>query len=176
MTGLDPLLVDRLLNEAAAEALPVNRGKKYEDLLRYVFESVPGTLVVADQRSYFGSEQVDLAVSNGGAFPGLPEEFLVECKNYSDAVDSKAVGYFLFISISRAARLAVVVAANGLTGDPDETTHAYSLAAAASAMNCKLIVLTTADLRALTNADDLVVLMRTRWLNAWANGGLGASS
>ncbi len=113
MSTLDPLEVRRLLDEAAIAPNADARGKKYEELLVYVFECVPGTLVVPNTRNYFGAEQVDLAVSNGGAFQGLPEQFLVECKNYADPLDSKSVGYFLFICLSKESKLAVVAAANG---------------------------------------------------------------
>jgi hypothetical protein len=76
--------------------------------------------------------------------------------------------------ISRGAKLAVVAAAEGLTGDPAETSYAHSLALAASAHGCRLVVITTADVLALRSSDDLVAMLRERWLRAWANGGVGA--
>jgi hypothetical protein len=121
----------------------------------------------------FRAEQVDLAISNGGGFPGLPDQFLVECKNYLETVDSKAVGYFLFICQMRRSALAVIAAANGLTGDSDDSSYAHSLALAASASGCRLVVITTADLLSLTSVQDLTKMLRLRWLKAWANGGIG---
>jgi len=173
MTTLDPRTVRRMLASAAKATTADGRGKKYERLLEYVFSSVDGSLVVADERNYFGAEQVDLGVSNGGAFPGLPEQFLVECKNYAEPLDSKSVGYFLFICLSRGAELAIVAAADGLTGNAAESTYAHSLALAASANGCRLVVITTADLLSLRSASDLVMMLRRRWLSAWANGGVG---
>lgn len=164
-----------MLAAAKAGANPDARGKLYEALLKYVFESVIGTRVVANETSFFKAEQVDLAVANGGGFPELPQRFLVECKNYEVHVDSKAVGYFLFICLTRKVDLAVVVAANGLTGHADELSHAHSLAQGASALGCKLIVTTDADLLGLTCSDDLVALLSERYLKAWANGGIGAA-
>jgi len=165
--------VTRLLAEAAAAPTADAKGKKYEALLVYVFGAVPGALVEANLTTYFGAEQVDIAVSNGGAFPTLPEHFLVECKNYDHPLDSKSVGYFLFICLSREAKLAVIVAANGLTGDANESTFAHSLAMSASPMGCKLIVLTTADLQSLQTPTDLAGLLRQRYLRAFANSGIG---
>jgi hypothetical protein len=173
VSGLDPVEVRRLLREAESGANADERGKRYEALLTYVFEAVPNTLVVANTRNYFGAEQVDLAVSNGGGFPGLPDPFLVECKNYLEPVDSSAVGYFLFICLMRGSNLAVIAAANGLTGEPKEGSYAYSLALAASGSGCRLVVITTADLLSLTSAQDLIDMLRRRWLQAWANGGIG---
>lgn len=170
---LDPQHIASLLEAAKAGATADERGKRYEALLSYVFESVDPAFVVGNEKNYFGAEQVDLAVSNGGAFPGLPEQFLVECKNYSDPLDSKSVGYFLFICIVRGVELAVVAAAEGLTGDSADSTYAHSLALAASGRGCRLVVLTTADLLSLQSSQDVVKMLRERWLRAWANGGIG---
>jgi hypothetical protein len=146
-----------------------------QELLVYVFESVPGALVVPDVRNYFGAEQVDIAEGNEErAFPGLPDKFLVECKNYSASMDSKAVGYFLYICLSRGLELAVVAAAEGLAGKSADTTYTHSLALSASAMKCKLVVITTADLLNVKDTDDLKKLLRLRFLQAWSSGGIGA--
>jgi hypothetical protein len=173
MTNLDPQVVRDLLVAAKQGTTADERGKRYESLLEYVFSSVPSALVVSNRRNYFGAEQVDLAVSNGGAFPGLPEVFLVECKNYSERVDSKSVGYFLFICMVRGVELAVVAAAEGLTGEASDTSYAHSLALSASTRGCRLVVITTADLLALTSSQDLADMLRKRFLSAWADGGIG---
>lgn len=173
MSGFDPAEIVRLLADAQSSSSADERGKRYEALLKYIFDCPEQSLVVGNERNYFGAEQVDLAVSNGGAFPGLPEEFLVECKNYADPIDSKSVGYFLFICLSRGADLAVVAAANGISGDAAETSYAHSLALAASSHGCRIIVLTTDDLLSLQTIDDLKSMLRRRWLSAWANGGIG---
>ncbi|HEU0131184.1 MAG TPA: hypothetical protein VFQ85_09370 [Mycobacteriales bacterium] len=83
--------ISRLLTEAESAPTEDERGKRFEALLQFLFESVPGTLVVPNTRNYFGAEQVDLAVSNAGGFPALPDKFLVECKNYSHKLESNAV-------------------------------------------------------------------------------------
>jgi hypothetical protein len=67
----------------------------------------------------------------------------------------------------------VIAAANGLTGDSKEGSYAYSLALAASGSGCRLVVITTADLLSLTSAQDLIDMLRHRWLEARANGGIG---
>jgi hypothetical protein len=174
VSGLNPVEVRRLLQEAESGTNADERGKRYEALLTYVFEAVPGTVVVPNTRNYFGGEQVDLSIGNGGGFPVLPNQFLVECKNYREPVDSKAVGYFLFICLTRGLDLAVVAAANGLTGNPGDTSYAYSLALSASGLGSRLVVITTADLLSLTSAQDLTDMISHRWLKAFANGGIGA--
>lgn len=167
--------VKELLDAAEAPTLtPQARGKKFEELLIHLFASVADTLVVGDVSSDFAAEQIDIAVANRGGFRSLPPEFLVECKNYSAPLDSKSVGYFLFICISRRANLAVIVASSGLTGGPEQN-HALSLAKAASALGTRLVVLTRMDIISLTCAGDLVDLLESRYLKAFASGGVGAA-
>lgn len=174
MSGLDPQVVKQMMDASDNASHAQAKGELFEQLLKYVFESVPGTLVRHNSASFFGSEQIDLAVANRGGFPGLPDKFLVECKNYSDPVDSKAVGYFLYICVSRSAELAVIVASNGLTGDSDELTHAHSLAMTAQVLKCRLVVLTRDDLLGLADEQALVDLLEERHLAAFSTGGIGA--
>ena len=50
----DPQEVERLLDESDQAATATARGEKYEELLAYVFDAVPDSLVVRNQRNYFG--------------------------------------------------------------------------------------------------------------------------
>lgn len=164
--------IKRLLAVADAATSTDAKGRAYEVVLEYVFKSIKGTMVRPNRLSYYKTEQVDLAVGHDGAALNLPRHFLVECKNYGDSLDSKSVGYFLFIAMSRGIKLAVVAAASGLTGDPDELTYAHSLAAKVSAQ-CKLILLTRTDLEALTSPQKLVDLMNDLYLQAFSDGNIG---
>ncbi|WP_308491857.1 restriction endonuclease [Microbacterium terrisoli] len=166
--------VARILHEAEDPDLDSQaRGRKFEELLIYMFDSVDDSLVAGNVTSGFAAEQIDIAVSNRGGFPGLPSQFLVECKNYSSPLDSKSVGYFLFICLSRRAELAVIVAKSGLTGNAAEQNHALSLAKAAAPMGCRIVVITREDIVSLSSPSDLVDLMETRYLIAFASGGVG---
>lgn len=165
--------IAELLAAADAAAPGHATGVAYEQLLLHIFGSVDGTIVQPDEKSHYGTEQVDIAVSHGGVFPGVPNKFLVECKNYAHPVDSRSVGYFLYICVSRACELAVVVAANGLTGNPDDDAHAHSLAKAAAALKCLLILITTQDLLQIETPQDVITLVSRRYLTAFAKGGIG---
>lgn len=173
MTRFQTEVLRMLLAAEDATLSSQARGQKFEELLMYMFDAVPDSLVVGNVSSDFAAEQVDIAVSNRGAFPGLPSKFLVECKNYSSPLDSKSVGYFLFICVSRGAELAVIVAKSGLTGDVAEQNHALSLAKAASALGCRLVVINRNDIVSLNRGADLVELLETRLLHAFASGGVG---
>jgi hypothetical protein len=165
-------LIRLAISEAAAAPDSDAAGKRYERLLVDMFEAI-GCLVRPNMTNYFGAGQIDLGVANRQSIPGLPAQFLVECKNYMDPVDSKAVGYFLFLALSRKAELAVVVAASGLTGDINDSTYAHSLAMSASAMGCKVILLTNNDLLSFATEADFVDMLERRYLAAWTGAGIG---
>src|SRR5262249_557312 len=98
--GLDPRQVQRHLCAAATASNSDPQGKAYETLAVYLFESVPGCLVERDITSFFGTEQIDIAIGNpatANGFALLPAVVIVECKDWDRPVDSKTVGYFINI-------------------------------------------------------------------------------
>lgn len=97
------------------------RGRAYEDVLVHIFQAVPGCDTQRNSLNRFASEEVDISVMNFRDYDGLralPEIFLVECKNWSDPVDSATVSTFATKIRHRGCTLGVLVAANGVTGDP----------------------------------------------------------
>ncbi|MFI6225028.1 restriction endonuclease [Nocardia salmonicida] len=167
--------VDNLLETANDPSAPAHlRGRAYEDVLEHVFRSVPGCLVRRNALNHFSSEEVDLAIGNprgNDSFRLLPELFLVECKNWSKPVDSAAVTTFAAKIRHRSCDLGVLVAANGVTGDPYERSAAYQAAAIAlAAERTRILLLTTDDLRTLRSGSDIVTLLHNRLLDLIAAG------
>ncbi|WP_170191978.1 restriction endonuclease [Saccharothrix syringae] len=149
------------------------RGRAYEDALAYVFKSIPGCDIQRNSLNQFLSEEIDLSVMNFQDLDGLralPEIFLVECKNWSEPVDSATVTTFASKIRHRGCTLGVLVAANGVTGDPHQRTAAYQSAALALAEKTRILLLTTDDLHGLTCARDVVVLLHRRLLDLVAAG------
>jgi len=163
---------------AAATAPESNaKGKAYEALVAYLFSSVPGCIVEPGITNVFGTEQIDIAVGNLTTENGLylfPRIFLVECKDWDQPVDSKTVGYFLNILAGRSIDVGVLVAANGITGNLADTTHAHALGLAAAARGIKLIVITTDEVTAMSSTPQFVELLHRRLLRAYATGTIGA--
>ncbi|MBF6150205.1 restriction endonuclease [Nocardia nova] len=95
---------------------------------------------------------------------------MVECKNWSVPVDSATVNTFATKIRHRGCALGVLVAANGVTGDPHEKTAAYQSAASALQENTRILLVTTDDLMALTSSKDVVVLLHKRLLDLIAAG------
>jgi hypothetical protein len=149
------------------------RGKAFEDVLEHVFSAVPGCDVQRNSLNRFASEEVDLSVMNfkdEGGLRALPEIFLVECKNWSSAVDAATVNQFASKIRHRGCTLGVLVAANGVTGDPHERTAAYQSAALALVEQTRMLLITTADLNALTCSKDFVTVLHRRLLDLIAAG------
>ena len=174
--GLDPETVASYLHAAAAAPTADAQGKAYEALAMHLFEAIPGCLAERNITSFFGTEQIDIAVGNPrrpDGLPLLPTVLLVECKDWARPVDSKTVGYFINILDSRSVEAGILIAANGITGDPEELSHAHALGITALARGIKLLIMTTAEIQNLTCTADLTRLLNHRYLRAIASGGLG---
>jgi hypothetical protein len=176
--GLDPEVVRRYLHAAAAGSTADAQGKAYEALAVHLFEAIPGCFAERDIISFFGAEQVDVAVGNPrlpDGLPLLPTVLIVECKDWVRPVDSKTVGYFINILANRGVEAGVLIAANGITGDPEELSRAHALGISAVARGIKVLIMTTAEIRNLTCSADLTELLNRRYLRAITSGGLGTS-
>lgn len=174
--SIDPGTVRALLLNASAAPTMDAKGKAYEELAEYLFSEVPGCIVERNIVNKFKSEQVDLAVGNARVPDGLPllaPVILVECKDWSAHVDSNTVGYFINICAGRKVELGVLMAANGITGDPDDLSHAHSLGMAAAPRGVTIIVITTDDIVALNGTGAFVELLNRRFLRAVASGAVG---
>jgi Restriction endonuclease len=176
---LDPAVVQRHLRDAAAATTTDAQGKAYEALAVYLFECVPGCFTERDIISFFGAEQIDVGVGNPRlpeGLPLLPTAVIVECKDWVKPVDSKTVGYFINILANRGVEAGILIAANGITGDPDELSRAHSLGISAVARGIKVLIMTTAEIETLTCTADLTGLLNHRYLRSIMSGGMGIPS
>ena len=173
---LDPSVVRRYLTDAEAAATSDAKGKFYEELVRYLFETVPGCIAERNLTNVFRTEQIDVAVGNARHASGmwlLPHVILAECKDWDKPVDSDTVGYFMNILAGRGIELGVLIAANGITGDRDDLTNAHALGLHGSPRGIKIVVITTEDIASLQSIDDFVELLHRRYLRSFATGAIG---
>ncbi|MCM3885049.1 restriction endonuclease [Frankia sp. R82] len=172
----DAAVIHRLLADARSAPTSDAKGKLYEELTRYLFETVPGCIAESNTTNIFRTEQIDVAVGNGKLADGLwllPDVIIVECKDWEDPVDSKTVGYFMNILAGRGAGLGILVAANGITGSPEEMTNAHALGLHGAPRGLKVIVVTTEEIATLRTVVELVDLLHRRYLKAFATGAVG---
>jgi hypothetical protein len=166
MPAIDQAVVQAFVNAGQNGATTTEKGRALEDLIAYVFEQVPGIAITRrNQMNVFNTEEVDVAFFNDGArggFPFLPDLILVEAKNWSNRVGSHEVAWFDTKVRNRGLPLGILVTTLGVTGDADDLTAAHHTVAMALREHRKLIVITTDELLALTDTDELVVLMKTK--------------
>lgn len=142
------------------------QGRALEEVIGYVFSKAPGVEVVANNSlNVFNTEEVDVAIwvdRNLGPFAFLPNVVLIECKNWSAAVGTAEVAYFSQRLRHRGCELGLLVAANGITGDPAQLTAANFQIAHALAEGRRILVLTRADMESLANTDELARMLKRK--------------
>jgi Restriction endonuclease len=119
-----------LFQEVRRASSPDEKGKALERLVAEIFEQVPGlTLRGSDVKDQWESQEIDLAFRVLAREGGLPEAtpfLLVECKNWESTVGSSHVATFEGELTNAGLRLGVLVAANGISGNPDERRKCIS--------------------------------------------------
>jgi hypothetical protein len=105
------------------------KGKAFEDLACYLFESIPGISIShRNALNVFESEEIDIAFWNEQHPMGLKSldaTLLIECKNWSTPVGSPDVTSFLAKLRNRSLDFGILVAARGITGNPEDSTRAH---------------------------------------------------
>ncbi len=152
------------------------KGKALEDLICYLFESLPDiTFSKRNALNAFASEEIDVAVWNQGSRQGLgflPEIILIECKNWSKPVGSEEVNWFDSKLKRRSQTFGILVAANGITGDPQRISAAHEIVRVALSEGRRLVVITRAEIDRLEAPNDLVRLLQEKLLELVVSGTL----
>ena len=152
------------------------KGRALEDLACYVFERVPGiSIAKRNALNDFSSEEIDVAFWNKKAKRGfyfLDDVVIVECKNWSAPLGSAEVAWFDTKIKHRGLSFGVLIAANGITGNPAERTAAHQIIAAALVERRRIVVITVDEVRNLGTTDDLVLLVQEKLCELAVSGTL----
>ena len=123
----------------------------------------------------FATEEIDVACKNDNdpaGLGGLVDFFLVECKGWKDAVNSEQVSWFLTKIRHRGVRFGILIAANGITGEPEHLTRANFLVSVEMAtFGIKMVVITREEIEKLTSGEDLARLIIQKVCTLHASGG-----
>ena len=143
------------------------QGKALEDLICYIFGQVPGISVTRrNRKNVFETEEIDIAFWNernsSDGFPFLPNIILVECKNWSAPVGSEQVSWFDTKLRNRGQTFGVLIAANGITGEPNSVTASHYIIASALREQRQMIVLTGTELLTLSSTHQIVHLVKEK--------------
>jgi hypothetical protein len=144
-----------------------HKGKALEDFICFLFEAVPGIMTRRNKKNIFETEEVDIFLWNeffpgGLPSPAFPPHILVECKNWSEKVSSREVSWFDTKLRDRGLFLGVLIAMQGITGQPQRLTDAHFIVAKALSEQRKILVITREDLEGLTSESDLVGLLKEK--------------
>lgn len=142
------------------------QGKALEDLVWYLFETVPGiTVTERNIANAFATEEIDVAFWNDQHQLGLwflPTTLLVECKNWSQPVGSAEVAYFARRLQNRGLDLGFLIAAKGVTGSPIALTDAHFEIATALKDGIRIVVIDRPEIEGLAHSDHLVTLAKRK--------------
>jgi len=142
------------------------KGRILEELIGYIFERVPGIPIVErNQMNEFQTEEIDVAFWNDKSARGfhfLPYTILVECKNWSNAVGSIEVAYFIKKLENKGLDFGILVATNGITGSNTDFTRANFEVSIALAKGVRLIVITRGEIERLGTTQELIQLVKKK--------------
>jgi Restriction endonuclease len=152
----------------AADGAATNdaKGKALEDLACYLFGQIPGVSITErNPLNAFATEEIDVALWNEQDPAGLKSfnaVILVECKFWSKPVGSEQVGWFLKKIENRGLDFGILLAMRGVTGDAQDRGQAHYEVAMVLPKKIRLIVITRAEIEALSTTEELVTQIRRK--------------
>jgi hypothetical protein len=175
MPPYDRARIEGYLRRADRARKKAVRGRAYEDLACYLFEGVPGIAITGrNLLNTFATEEIDVCCHNrqdpAGLFPLAPF-FLVECKGWREPVTSEQVGWFLMKIEHRGLDFGVLLAANGITGEPEHLTAAHSLVAFALGKKIRMVIVSRAEIEALNSGEEFAQVILEKVTRLHATGG-----
>jgi len=162
--------VVKRLNSASTS---FQKGKAFEDYICLIFKSIPGIEIARrNEMNTFLTEEIDVVLWNSKreGLDFLPNIILIECKNWSSAVGSEEVSYFKEKLESRSCEYGFLIAANGITGDPDNLLRAHSIISRALLQKTRIMIIKLEELQRITDSDDLVNLIKEKLLELTIKG------
>jgi hypothetical protein len=131
----------------ATGASNADKGRALERAIKYAFEQIPG--VTCSMRDEDGLARFET-------------EILVEAKNWKSKVGALEISWFATKMRRRNRRTGVLVAALGITGDPVRLTAARQQVVLALSEGQEVVVLTRAELDAVSSGERLAQLLLTK--------------
>jgi hypothetical protein len=126
-----------------------------EDIAFYLCSTLNGCIPRRNLKTVFVDGEIDILINNLNvgnllSYKVLGEYFLVECKNYKQAVDVSRLGYFLYRMRLAHARFGILFATNDITGEGTDKNAESLRRRALHEDDAVCIVITGADLKALS--------------------------
>lgn len=119
----------------------------------------------------FRAGEIDLAFFNDKHPDGLfflDHIVIVECKNWSDPVGSDQLAVFDRKLQDRCVKEGIVIALNGITGDPNVLSSARNIIAGALREGRRIVVITREDIEQIQSTEHIVDLLKRKLLTLHA--------
>jgi hypothetical protein len=176
MAAYDPAVIQGYLAIADNPPSKAAKGKAFEDLACYLLNGIPGiTITARNVTNTFATEEIDVACYNGNDPSGLgavADFFLVECKGWTDAVNSEQVAWFLTKLRHRGVSFGILIAVNGITGEPAHLSRAHFLVGAELArFGIKMVLVTREEIGKLASGEEFAKLIIQKICTLHASGG-----
>ena len=166
MVRISQRKIRSFLRSARTAATTRAKGQALESLVSYMFSKIPGvTVTKRNALNVFASEEIDVAFWNEKdpeGIPFLPNIILVECKNWGNPVGSSEVSWFDTKLRNRGLSFGVLVALNGITGNPADLTSAHSIIAGSLREQRNIVVITSEDIMLLRDATQIIRLFKEK--------------
>lgn len=174
MPDIPDELLKNLFTKMDESSSSYDTGKALEDFISDFFSCVPGIIITErNSLNVFRTEEVDIALWNDkdeNGFRFLPNNLLVECKNWSSPVGSQEISYFGDVLRRRGLDHGFFIAMNGITGDNVLLTDAHHIVSEFLLDKIKIIVLNIEDIKSVKNTDELIYLIKTKITKLHATG------
>ncbi len=174
MIPYDTAKINQMINESQSSSTTYDKGRKFEDLACYLFETIPGiTIAKRNAMNQYDTEEVDVSIWNDKHQDGLPfinNIFLVECKNWSSSVGSVDVNWFATKVEDRGLDFGVLLATNGITKETDEIKRAQSILSGYLRKHIRIIVIDKEEILSLVNTYDMINLIKNKICELVVNG------
>jgi hypothetical protein len=144
------------------------RGRALEELVCYIFASIPGIFPpIRNVVDFADGGEIDIFLANKAVDAGLwflPISVLVECKNWRERVGSEEVRVFIDRLRERACRAGIMIAAHGVTGDSGVLEAARRHIARALEQDIHVLVVTLEEIEQVNNGGAMVKLLLDKWI------------
>lgn len=153
----------------ALERKSQEKGKRLETLVSTIFLRVAGLQYEGTNlKNFYRTEEIDLLFWNDRERDGvhfLDCPLIVECKSSATPLAGRDLRYFATTLQDKGRTSGVLVALAGLAGNEEGASAGYYHMTAALGQGTNVLLVTRADLLALTSGADLVALLKRRLLS-----------
>lgn len=174
MIPYDTEKIAQIIKESTESSQTYKKGKMFEDLACYLFETIPGVIIAQrNAMNQYNTEEVDVSIWNDGAADGLHflnSLFLVECKNWSSAVESVDVNWFATKVEDKGLDFGILLAANGITKEKNDIKRAQSILTGYLRKHIRIIVIDKEEMLNLKTTDDMIFLIKRKICELVVNG------